>query len=127
MNTEFNFLDLGGQEEYRSKHLKNIKKYIKQCNKLIYVIDIQDKERYNLSLDYLEKIMNKVKSLESTLDLSIFFHKYDPNIKDKFPHIQKEINKLLTRIQKIIPTQMPFQVFKTTIYTIFEKDPVIYL
>lgn len=125
LDTEFNILDLGGQETYRTKHLKNLPEYLENCDKLIYVIDIQDKKRYELSLDYLEKIMDQVSSLDHAINLSIFFHKYDPNIEEKHPEIQDKANVLLEKIKGIIPSGISFQVFKTTIYTIFEKNPMI--
>mgnify|MGYP006277538225 CR=1 FL=1 len=125
MNTEFNFLDLSGQKEYRTEHLSNISRYLEHCDKLIYVIDIQDKKRYELALDYLEKIIDKIKVMEPSLDLSIFFHKYDPGIKEKHPSIQNKLKYLINEIKEIIPSKIPFEVFKTTIYTIFEKNPML--
>jgi len=125
MNTEFNFLDLSGQKDYRSKHLGNISQYLEDCDKLIYVIDIQDKKRYELALDYFEKIIDKIKVLEPSLDLSIFIHKYDPGIEENYPDIQNKLNYLVNELKEIVPSKIPFEVFKTTIYTIFEKSPML--
>lgn len=125
LDSEFNILDLGGQETYRSKHLKNLPEYLINCDKLIYVIDIQDKKRYALALEYLEKIMDRVRTLKPEMNLSIFFHKYDPNIEKEYPKIQEKTNILLEQIKEIIPPKIRVQVFKTTIYTIFEKNPMI--
>lgn len=125
LNTEFSIIDLGGQKMYRANHLKNLKRYLKDCNKLIYVIDIQDKERFALTLEYLENILTKLITFNSNLRLSIFFHKFDPNIKEKHPQIEKEIQELAGRIQELVPSEVSLKIFKTSIYTIFEKNPVI--
>ena len=45
LGSEFRIWDFGGQEIFREDYLKNFKNHIKGANKLIYVIDIQDRDR----------------------------------------------------------------------------------
>ena len=53
----FNLWDFGGQETYRKSYLTNLDRYLNKIDKLFYVIDVQDKKRYDIALDYLEKIL----------------------------------------------------------------------
>ncbi len=58
---EFNIWDFGGQDQYRKIHLEDFKNNFQETDKIIYVIDIQDQERYSLALDYLMLIVKKQK------------------------------------------------------------------
>ena len=58
LDSNFNIWDFGGQEQFRGDYLKNFNKHIVGTNKIIYVIDVQDIERYELSLNYLKSIIN---------------------------------------------------------------------
>ncbi len=124
-NTQFNIWDFGGQKAYRDKHLVNFPEYFKGCNKLIYVIDVQDVERYEKALDYLKKVTNKVGNHKHDFDYSIFLHKFDPKLKKMRPDITDElIDELINRIREILQEKNEYELFKTTIYTNFEKTPI---
>lgn len=116
--------DLGGQAQYRKKYLKDFSRYAKETKKIIFVIDIQDTNRYGLALEYLEELIDVLKNSEHFIEISIFFHKYDPNLikKQEFSDLYQRINtELVDRIKTIIPNKFNYNLFKTTIYTIFEK------
>ena len=57
-DSDFSIWDLGGQEAYRKEYLEDFGEYIKKTDKLIYAFDIQDTDRYNLALEYFEKVIN---------------------------------------------------------------------
>lgn len=125
LGSEFNIWDFGGQEKFREDYFKNFKNHIKGTSKLIYVIDIQDSERYNISLDYLAKIIMLLKKIRMNLDFSLFLHKYDPDIEITNKNINAELIQSLTKqINEIIPLDFPYQKFKTSIYTIFQKSVI---
>jgi len=44
--------DFGGQIDHREEYLKEPEKYFFGINLVIYVIDIQDTERYDESIEY---------------------------------------------------------------------------
>ena len=116
--------EFGGQEQYRKEYLENFKEYFDETNYIIYVIDVQDIARYDLCLNYFKDIMNLLNENNIFVDISIFFHKYDPNLtkRDEFKEIDKiVINKLLYKIKELVPTSYNCKFYKTTIYTIFEK------
>ena len=116
--------DLGGQEKYREEHIKNLGNYVKKTDKIIFVIDVQDIKRFQQALGYLKLVVENLYKLNLNIDFSIFLHKYDPNLNrlDKFKDIDKIIeSKLVSEIRKIIQSKFKYDLFKTTIYTVFEK------
>ena len=116
--------DLGGQKKYREEYLKDLGKYVKETDKIIFVFDIQAIDRYKLALDYLNRVVENLISSNTKIDFSIFLHKYDPNLNklDKFIEIDNIIeSKLVSEIRKTIPSNFNYDIFKTTIYTVFEK------
>ena len=116
-DTKFHIWDYGGQEQYRADHLKNFPDHLIGTNKVIYTIDIQDKKKYELSLDFLNEILKILQEQKFNVNISVFLHKFDPDFEMK----EKELSDLLEKIQFLIPKSFTFQVFKTTIYTVFRK------
>ncbi|MFX1443255.1 MAG: ADP-ribosylation factor-like protein [Promethearchaeota archaeon] len=116
--------EFGGQERYREDHIKNLNKYLKDIDKIIFVIDIQDIERYDLALDYFMEIMSILEKFNIKVDISIYLHKYDPNLtkQEKFKDLDKIITpNLINKIENLIPSEYICSFYKTSIYTIFEK------
>ena len=116
--------DMGGQEKYRTDHLSKLDRYLIGTESIIFLIDVQDIEKYNIALEYLEKIVEEIKINEVSVKFSIFLHKYDPNLsfKKDFKEIDEIVNtKLIPKIDEIIPSDFDSKIFKTSIYTVFEK------
>ncbi|TFG01649.1 MAG: hypothetical protein EU540_03205 [Promethearchaeota archaeon] len=123
LDTDFSIWDLGGQEAFRKEYLSNFDNYIPGCNKLIFVFDIQDTKRYELALEYFEKIIDltEIEKNANNFELSVFFHKFDPDL-IKTDGLDKKINSLKDRVkEKLDSTDFFYQIFRTTIYAIFEK------
>ena len=119
--------DCGGQEQYRNDYLRSFEKYSTKLKKLIYVIDVQDRDRYELSLQYLKEIIDKLIEDKSELDVSIFLHKLDRNLirQEKFKDIYEQVNAdLIPKIKTIIPSEFKYKIFTTSINTFFEKTLV---
>ena len=117
----YNIIDLGGQEAYRTTHLKNFKQHLIGTNKIIYVIDVQDKDRYDMAIEYLINIINLI-PLSHAIDFSIFLHKFDPDIAQSNKNISDSvINGLVAKIKAALPLKFPYTLHKTSIYTVFEK------
>ncbi|MBY9015387.1 MAG: 50S ribosome-binding GTPase [Candidatus Lokiarchaeota archaeon] len=123
LGSEFNIWDFGGQEKFREDYFKNFGNQIKGASKLIYVLDVQDKERYDISLEYLAKIIMLLKKTKIVLDFSLFLHKFDPDIEIIKEEIKEEvIQMLLKQIEDLIPPDFPCQIYKTSISTVFQKS-----
>ncbi|MBD3213021.1 MAG: GTP-binding protein [Candidatus Lokiarchaeota archaeon] len=123
-NTQINIWDFGGQEAYRDNHLKKINEYIEGTSKIIYVIDVQDYKRYEKALAYFQRVLELIIDHRTDIDFSIFLHKYDPNIESRVPNLNVKIKELIETIKGIMPKDIDYRIFKTTIHTTFEKIPV---
>ena len=125
LGSEFNIWDFGGQEKFRADYFKNFNNHIKGASKLIYVIDIQDRERYDISLEYLSEIIKLLRKSEVNLDFSLFLHKFDPDMEIIKREIKEEvIQTLIKQIKDLVPLNFPFQIYKTSIYTVFQKSVI---
>jgi len=120
LGSEYSIWDFGGQEQFRSGYLNDFQTQIKGTKKFIYVLDIQDRERYDISLEYLSKILVLLRKHKITIDFSIFLHKFDPDLEFKFD--ENVISDLIRNIKKLIPYDFAHQIYKTSIYTVFQKS-----
>ena len=85
-------MDFGGQNSYRNKYLQEKNNWIILAA-IIFVVDIQDKNLFNDSLNYLNKIWENITNYNIKLpSLTIFLHKYDKSLQ----------NKLKTNIQEFL-------------------------
>lgn len=91
--TLVNFWDMGGQEIYREIYQKNQDIYFDGTDLLVYVIDIQDPNRYETSLEYLTSILQFFKKSNMNVPIIVTFHKYDPDLRND-EKIIANINKL---------------------------------
>ena len=122
-NYQMNIWDFGGQEQYRINYLKNFNKYSYQASKLIYVIDIQDVGKYESAINYFQEIINKCIEENLEISISIYLHKYDPNLEnqEKFKKINEMKPQLIEQLKQIIPSKFTYDISKSTIYTTFKK------
>ncbi len=119
---KFSIWELGGQEKYRRNYLRDIGKYTSGADKIIFVIDVQDIPRYQIALQYLEEIVMQLKQDKNYPEISVFLHKFDPGLEEIKNFTSDTISsRLLNRINNIIPSEFDYKIFKTTIYTVFQK------
>ncbi len=76
-----NFWDMGGQDQYREIYMKYQDVYFDATDLLIYVIDIQDPDRFENSLEYLDAILTFFSDSNMDVPIIVTLHKYDPNLK----------------------------------------------
>lgn len=115
--------EMGGQEFYREKYFANFAKYTEDTQKMIYVIDIQSQDDYKESLEYLRRIIQGFKKLGHYPEISVFLHKFDPEIRSLQAYSEDTIQKkLIDKISEIITPEFDHDVFKTTIFTVFRKE-----
>jgi len=124
-NSNYNIWDLGGQASFREEYLENIDEYLRGAHKIVYVIDIQDKERYDVSLEYLKNFVDYIQENQISLDFTVFLHKKDPDLKEIHPEITTEvIDHLIEQVKKVLPENFYYEIFTSSIYTVFDKTIV---
>jgi len=110
------FWDMGGQEKYRKLYQEKQDLYFSGTDLLVYIIDIQDIERIETSLMYLDVILQNFKRHRMDIPLIISFHKFDPELSGNEGMIE-EIESLREHILKKYPSfKILFQ--QTSIYDI---------
>ncbi|NVM18275.1 MAG: GTP-binding protein [Candidatus Lokiarchaeota archaeon] len=110
------FWDMGGQEQYRKLYQEKQELYFSDTDLLIYIIDIQDTERIETSLIYLDAILQNFKKHKMDVPLIVSFHKYDPEFSGNESMIE-EIESLREHLLKKYPSfKILFQ--QTSIYDI---------
>jgi len=121
INREFIIWDIGGQVQHRQDFLNNSKKYILETSKVIFVIDVQDTERYHVALNYLHEILDKFKKEKIFVKISVFLHKFDSDL------IVDEdgVNGLIKKIRAEIPVEFNYDIVKSSIETIYRKTTII--
>lgn len=91
------FWDMGGQDRYREVYIQYQDVYFDATDLLIYVIDIQDPERFENSLEYLDAILTFFTESKMDVPLIITFHKYDPDLRGN-EEILENIDELRTKL-----------------------------
>jgi small GTP-binding protein len=123
--SKFSIWDFGGQEQYRNGYTQQLEEYLRETSKIIYVIDIQDIDRYDKALEYLKIIVDGLKKTGEKISFSIFLHKMDPELEGLEKFSDKTISRtLLVKMDAIIPPDFAYDLFKTSIYTVFQKRPL---
>ena len=117
--------DLGGQEEYRERYLSNPEQYFIQLDLLLYIIDVQNPDRFDESLEYLNGILDSMIMLEEKPYVLIFIHKFDPDIKGD-PKIQLNVELLKDNINELINGKeydFDLEIYLTSIYSMISREP----
>jgi hypothetical protein len=117
--------DLGGQEEYRERYLNNPEQYFIQLDLLLYVIDVQNPERFDESLKYFDKILDSIIILEEKPYVLVFIHKFDPDIKGD-PKIQLNVELLKDNLNGLIKSKdydFDIEIYLTSIYSMISREP----
>ncbi|TXT64497.1 MAG: Small Arf-related GTPase [Promethearchaeota archaeon] len=110
------FWDMGGQEKYREMYLSNADIYFSETDLLLYVMDIQDQEKFQASLDYFDSIVSYFKKNDMDIPIIISFHKYDPEVRT-YEEINEDILYLREKIKEEHPSfNILFQ--QTSIYDV---------
>ncbi len=124
-NMELVIWDFGGQKEYRKKYVENPEQYFLQVNLLIYVIDVQDSQRFDESLEYFGQILDIIHFLEEKPYTMIYIHKYDPDLKQD-PEILLNVELLKDRIYKLIQEKnstLEYEMYLTSIFSLISNEP----
>ena len=117
--------DLGGQEEYRERYLANPEQYFIELDLLLFVIDVQDPDKFDDALVYFDKILDSIIILEEKPYILIFIHKFDPDIKND-PKIQLNVEFLKDNFNEILKSkdyEFDIEIYLTSIYSMISREP----
>jgi GTPase SAR1 family protein len=116
--------DFGGQTMYRQKYLQNPSAYFLKLSVLLYVIDIQDYQRFDESFEYFKEILKALRMLEEAPYVLVFIHKYDPDLRED-PDIQLNVEFVKENLSEILAEAKDFEyeVYLTSIYSVITKEP----
>ncbi|MHA1234090.1 MAG: ADP-ribosylation factor-like protein [Promethearchaeota archaeon] len=122
-NLDLYIWDFGGQAQYRSKYLKNPEQYFLQVDLLIYVIDLQDSERFPESFEYFEQILKTLTILEEDPFVLIYIHKFDPDLKHD-PETLLNIELLKENLNQTLTSfGYDYEAYLTSIYSLITNEP----
>lgn len=114
------FWDFGGQTAYREQYLREPQSF-SNISVLLYIIDIQDEDRFSLAMNYLEGILTLLKECEysSPIPIQICFNKCDgPLLTKDLMDYQDRIGMLEKLITKRF-TNFRFEFHSTSIYDLW--------
>ncbi|TFG21489.1 MAG: hypothetical protein EU533_05425 [Promethearchaeota archaeon] len=115
--------DLGGQVQYRNKYVKNPENYFLKTDLLIYVIDVQDPDRFPKSFEYFEEVLKILKILEEEPFVMIYIHKYDPDLKGE-PEVLLNIELLKDNLNQLLNEYgYDYEAYLTSIYSLITNEP----
>ena len=72
--------DLGGQKQFREKYMANFEQILDESNLIIFVIDMQDDNRFNEAGSYFDDALHALDHLGIKCPIILCLHKVDPDI-----------------------------------------------
>ena len=117
--------DFGGQEMLRKKYFKNPEKYFLQIDLLLYVVDVQNSERFDQSFDYFNDILDMLIILEENPYILIFVHKYDPDLRTD-PTVLLNVEFLKDNLKELFEGMnhdFDYEIYLTSIYSLISNEP----
>ncbi len=111
------FWDMGGQSIYRNLYTSNKDIFFGETDLLVYVIDIQDREKFSSSLEYLDMILSYFSERKMKVPIIVTFHKYDPTVR-KYEEINQDVYKLTDLIKEKHASSFSLVFQQTSIYDI---------
>ena len=83
LGKNFLFWDYGGQLMYRDKYLKDPTKYFLDTSVVYYIVDVQDTERIDESIEFYKLISKEIIKLNPNVKYNIAYHKFDPKLSEE--------------------------------------------
>ncbi len=114
-------LDFGGQKTYRKDYLTVESTNLIETDLLLFVIDIQDQDRYEEAFQYYSEIIKFCNENNIDLKVGFFLHKADPD------YINTAVGeKTLRRLMNIILEKIEQSNVSFFITTIYDRKNLIY-
>ncbi len=117
---QYSIVDMGGQNIYRKQYIQEAQKYFFNVLLLIYVIDVQDPDRFDESLNYFKDIIKVLKVLKEDPEILILINKVDPDIKNN-EDIKKSISFLKFKLEDFLKEQEKLFKYEIQTFSIYES------
>jgi hypothetical protein len=115
--------DFGGQKDYRDLYLQEPEKYFIRTDLIMYVVDMQDPDRYEMSFDYFKQILEIMVRLSESPYILCFLHKADPDLLND-PEFQLHLDYVKDKIKNVMEGYpFDYDVYATSIYNFFSSEP----
>jgi GTPase SAR1 family protein len=116
LGKEISEWDLGGQLSYRISYLKRPGKFFDGTEIAIYVVDIQNKDRFPEAISYFKDVIEQFKILEIEPPVYIFLHKYDPALRRSAKNEMTTISLELKEKFRDITDYKKIYFYETSVY-----------
>ncbi len=115
--------EFGGQVDHRKEYLNEPEKYFFGIDLVIFVIDIQDTERYDESIEYFDQIVENIINLEEFPHVLVFIHKFDPDIRDN-NEVLLNVELIKDLIKSIFHEKsLNYDIYLTSVYSMISNEP----
>jgi len=120
---ELHILELGGQEEFRKFYIEEPDRFFIGTDIILFLIDVQDDERYQEALEYLQSILRTLNYLQESSEFIILIHKCDPDV-IKAPLFQEKMTYLKENIENLFKNfSFQFEIQMSSIFNIVSMTP----
>ncbi len=116
--------DLGGQVQYREKYYFNKPEiFFTEVDLILYVIDVQDAERFKESAEYFQQVLESLTNLDEKSPILIVLHKSDQDFR-KTLEWQQNVRAIKDSFNPVLDN---FKDFNIDYYdtTIFQKETIM--
>ncbi len=121
-NVDILLWDLGGQKFYRQDHVRKFKERVQYTDKIMFVIDVQDRERYDVALDYFETLLNALKKTKERPEIVLMLHKFDKGLEQNTIYSRKRLKQdVIDPFRQMVPENCELSIYKTVISAQFTK------
>lgn len=116
--------DLGGQAAYRENlYFNRPELFFTEVDLILYVVDIQDPDRFEEAADYFKQVLDVMKELEEVTPILVVLHKSDQDFRRTLEW-KKNIKKVKDLFNPVVDdyTQFNIDYYDTTI---FQKETIM--
>ena len=120
LGKEISEWDLGGQLSYRISYLKRPGKFFDGTEIGIYVVDVQNKDRFSEALSYFKDVIEQFKTLQIEPPVYVFLHKYDPALRRS---AKNEMSSLILELKEKFKEATDYKkiyFYETSVYNFSE-------
>ncbi|TFG12591.1 MAG: hypothetical protein EU535_06005 [Promethearchaeota archaeon] len=119
---ELTIWDFGGQQHYRKSHLSKEQNFL-NTHLLIYVIDVQDPEKFDENFQYFNEILQILDRIEIYPQIIVLIHKYDPDIRDD-PDVSLQVEVVKDIVSVLLKERkFDYEIYLSSIYSLISKKP----